>query len=230
MNLARALRSYGWVVGAIAIVIAGLYWVGSVPGFQRVDLAENPVFEGAEVKTAVEWIEAFNSSDFERLASLMVLPDSPDRGLERAWLFEGELRFVEELRLNANEQMIAVDQCRLANRDPSIVECPVTVSDDFWSVAGLNGRETTLTLFYDDLLRVVSYQSGFPDLSGADHVAFHLAFNAWLTDTHPVAAESITPAAANWAPGVGGDPAAMSRALDYVDEFLAQSDVYPLDG
>ena len=80
-----------------------------------------------------------------------------------------------------------------------------------------------------------SFNEGEIDSIGADHweVAgdpseYWTAIDAWLSETYP-------DVHAGFGPRVEGEEALPSAedlaiALEYVDEFLASSEVYPLDG
>lgn len=60
--------------------------------------------------------------------------------------------------------------------------------------------------------------------------AFLSAFGMWFEVEYPEIYREIEPATSDGLPGLEADPADMLVVLQYVDEFVAQSDVYPLDG
>ena len=63
--------------------------------------------------------------------------------------------------------------------------------------------------------------------------AYHRAFFNWLSERHPDVHQEIGPSVGSpiWSlPGyASGDADHMLVALEYVDEFVAESDVYPLE-
>jgi hypothetical protein len=58
---------------------------------------------------------------------------------------------------------------------------------------------------------------------------FGLAFEDWLRTEHPDVYDKISNGPSIPGFGYGRDPADMLIALEYVDEFVAQSGTYPLD-
>ena len=58
---------------------------------------------------------------------------------------------------------------------------------------------------------------------------FNWAFWTWLRTEHPDIALWMTPTDRNWLPGGEGPATDMTIALEYVDEFIAQSPDYPIE-
>jgi hypothetical protein len=62
-----------------------------------------------------------------------------------------------------------------------------------------------------------------------DDVVFIDAFKEWLTSTHPEEASEVSDLLD--APGFGfADTQVRSQILGYAEEFVAESEVYPLEG
>ena len=107
---------------------------------------------------------------------------------------------------------------------PRGVRCVVTESNDFLAVAGLSPWTATLTFGVDEDLKITSLAPSVDTF--ADIAAFSAAFRAWMDTTHP---EESARMEGNLPDGsIDADDARI--ALQYVDEFVAQSERYPLSG
>jgi hypothetical protein len=99
--------------------------------------------------------------------------------------------------------------------------------NDFWGVGGISDTESqTFTVNEDGLIsdRRNIFASGRRD-------AFNSAFHQWLSDTYPDVYEELDIGRiSSNGPGFdAGDPGHMLLAVEYVEEFIDQSDIYPLN-
>jgi hypothetical protein len=136
----------------------------------------------------------------------------------------GEFRATAEAFMAAHEQW-TLSGC--ATSGTNTVTCASSRRDDFHGAGGLVVTEDLEFEFNPDG-RVVDFGSE-PDAEFADYLAFDQRFVTWLAVAHP-------DVAAYYAPFLY-DAGPMSRmpyapdvpiALEYVDEFVAQSDDYPI--
>lgn len=125
----------------------------------------------------------------------------------------------------ANEVWTITGECTPIQTIPNEIICPLTLVNDFMGPAGI---------YYD--VPQLRFQFSGSDLTGVyansweiaeDPEVYGLAFDAWLAEAHPEVHASFgpRPVGNEWLPGA----ADMPTALEYVDEFLAQSNAYPLE-
>lgn len=119
--------------------------------------------------------------------------------------------------------------------DVTIVECSATVADDFHAAGGLTGIGVMAFTVDGDGLITDSTDTFYEDDNGnccPEWQAFNQRFHRWLEQVHPEVFTEIGPARGRpewFLPGVaGGDPDHMTVALQYVGDFVAQSETYPL--
>jgi hypothetical protein len=150
------------------------------------------------------------------------------------WLaaFEGGQRggvpiFAEEILMNAEERWEVVEPCEVTGEAPSgdtVVECLIEDITSFWGVGGIS--DTKVLRFTVNTDGLISSNDHFGQ---ASKNSFNQAFHQWLSDTHPdVYYGQRFPSSS----GPGFDtrnPDHMLIAVEYVEEFVAQSDKYPLD-
>jgi hypothetical protein len=215
-----------WLAAAIAIVVVGALIILTRSGGDEIDPADLPTTEGAGVRAVNTWIDAFNSGDFVALSEVAVLAESEDPNGFWSWSYGGDIRYMEEVFMNANARITVLEPCQLVSLDPKVVECLTDGGDDFWGAAGLGG-EATMSFTLNEENLVVGWSDDQPCCEA--ETALHRAFNTWLAENHPDVRADISPAASDAAPGHSWDPAKMSIAIEYMDEFLAQSEEYPLD-
>lgn len=104
----------------------------------------------------------------------------------------------------------------------TIVQCETSYSDDFLGAGGVLERGASLFYVLDS--KVERWEDGMVTNDPGD---FTSQFWAWFHDTHPDEARAV---------GAPSDIRAletadgMTTALQYVDEFVAQSDAYPIGG
>ena len=139
--------------------------------------------------------------------------------------------FAEEILMNANQRWEVVDSCDVTGETgagDTIVECLIKDINDFWGVGGISDTRTqTFTVNKDGLIsgRQNVFASGRRD-------SFNSAFHTWLSATYPdVYSDAGFPnSGSSNGPGFDtADPELMLVAVEYVREFVAQSDTYPLN-
>ena len=110
--------------------------------------------------------------------------------------------------------------------EPEVVICPTHRSDAFYGVGGFD-HDARFVFFFaphtDDLIGYEVAEDAGPSDWFDGHGAFELAFIEWLERAHPDVSVSRGP---DW---IGIATADMPTALQYVAEFVAQSDVYPIE-
>jgi hypothetical protein len=158
------------------------------------------------------------------------------------WLmsFEGGERqgtplYAEEILMNANQHWEVVEPCQVTGETASgdtIVECLISNTDDFWGAGGIfDTRAFEFHVNADGLItKEVGLTPGTRGFSSERRDTLNRAFSQWLSDTYPdVFAETGFLISSN-GPGFDArDSTHMLVAVEYVEEFVAQSDDYPLD-
>ncbi len=175
-----------------------------------------------------------DSADAEIAAVLSALEAKNSFDLD-GWLaaFEGGQRggvpiFAEEILMNAEERWEVVEPCQVTGETTSgdtVVECLIQeITTSYWGVGGISDTK---------VLRFTVHADGL--ISSSDHFgsarknSFNIAFHQWLSDTYPDVYYGKPIPSSN---GPGFDtqnPDHMLIAVEYVEEFVAQSDKYPLD-
>jgi len=183
-----------------------------------------PAFDGVEL--AMGAIDAWNSGDFDAWLAYWETDEDED------FLFSRSV-------MNSNERMEVTAPCEItsAPSEPVVVTCSIHVEDDFHGTGGLTSNGTEAFHFNGEGLIVETDSTTYQDENGnccPQWESIHRAFHSWLSDAHPDVYEEIGPKDGNpswYLHGVAsGNADHMLIALEYVDEFVAQSDVYPLDG
>lgn len=152
------------------------------------------------------------------------------------WLmaFEGGKRqgtpfFAEEILMNAKQQWEIVEPCQATGEfgaGGTIVECLIQDITSFWGVGGIS--DTKLQRFTVNTDGLITNKNNF---ASSNRNAFNRAFHQWLSNTYPDVYEEMDPGFIS-SNGPGFDtqnPEHMLIAVEYVEEFVAQSDKYPLD-
>lgn len=169
-------------------------------------------------------IAAWNTGDYDAWLAFWVVDPSEDHLFARSVM-------------NSNEQMEVTGPCDVSTMDSETVSvlCPVFVEDDFHGTGGLTSDGTVKFLLSGDGL-IVETDSTTYQVNGVccpEWEAYNRAFHVWLAEAHPDTYEEIGPpdGVPLWyLPGyANGDAENMKIALEHVEEFVAQSDVYPLD-
>jgi len=152
------------------------------------------------------------------------------------WLmaFEGGQRggvpiFAEEILMNAKERWEVVEPCQVTGETTSgdtVVECLIQDGNVFWGVGGISDTKVLrFTVHADGLISSIDH------FGSARRDRFNQAFHQWLSDTYPEVWSEMDPGYITGS-GPGFDtqnPDHMLVAVEYVEEFVAQSDKYPLD-
>jgi hypothetical protein len=177
------------------------------------------------VSIAVASIDAWNSGDFD--AWLALLAPSADE----------DLIFSESLMIGGRRIQLT-GNCAIRSQGPDgggAVECPVSVDDAFNGAGNVTSSGIMTFLVGSDGLIGHTSDTLFTDENGdccGEWEAFNEAFNTWLQDAYPDVFAVIGPQGSDpmwYLPGYASrNPDDMLIALQYVDEFVAQSDTYPL--
>lgn len=161
-----------------------------------------------------------NSGDFDAWRAHFVADDPYIFGSVRS--DDSDLEFQRSF-MAANEVWTIDGECSELSGDR--MACPFTLLNEFHGPAGLWFEVPGLTFdFADDGL--ISRMSADTWHIAGDMGDYNSSFDAWLAESHPEVHASFGPRVE----GEDGLPSAedMPVALEYVEEFLAQSDVYPL--
>lgn len=171
-----------------------------------------------QVATIEAMVEARNSGDYEVWRSYFPA--------ERPVIWANTIEDDSELDwqrsyMAANETWTITAPCQSRG---SGVSCPMTLVHDFFAPAGLFFRTTVDFEFNGD--GEISYLgTGSWEIAG-DWGEYTEAFDTWLLEAHPEVHARMGPRVE----GENGLPSAddMPEALEYVNEFIGQSDIYPL--
>ena len=173
----------------------------------------------AEIAVVLSALEAKNSFDLD--GWLMAL-----EGGQRV----GVPVFAEEILMNAEERWEVVEACQVTGENSSSetgVKCLIQeTTTSYWAVGGISDTKNQVFLVNTDGLISLSGHFGSSEKNG-----FNRAFHQWLSDTYPdVYNEMGYGSISSNAPGFDTkNPDHMLIAVEYVEEFVAQSDEYPLD-
>ena len=181
--------------------------------------------------------EASGLSDEAALEAVLAALDAKNSFDFDGWLaaFEGGQRrgiplFAEEILMNAGERWEVVEPCQVrvsTTSDDTVVQCLIQeITGRYWGVGGISGTKVQTFAVNTDGLITNNNHFG----SGRKN-SFNQAFHQWLSDTYPdVYKEMGYGFISSNAPGFDTrNPEHMLIAVEYVEEFVAQSDVYPLD-
>jgi hypothetical protein len=219
----RVYRSPMRLRGAAGLLVAVLVLAGC--GDDDADQADPPAVSADHEEVADPAI-----------AVVVSALDAKNRFDLDGWLmaFEGGKRqgiplFADEILMNANQHWEVVEPCQVTaetGSGQSVVECVISNTDDFWGAGGIfDTKNQRFTVNADELI------TDSNSFSSDRRDSFNRAFHQWLSDTHPDVYASMDPGYISSA-GPGFDtqnPGHMLVAVDYVEEFVAQSDTYPLD-
>ncbi len=158
------------------------------------------------------------------------------------WLdaFEGGERqgvplFAEQILMNAEQQWDITEPCQVVGVSAvgdTVVDCLIVNTDSFWGVGNIY-EPRTLTFHVNDDGKLTTREGVTSETTfrSQRRLSFNRSFHQWLSDTYPdvykeVGYESISSSGPGFATQ---NPDHMLIAVDYVGEFVAQSDDYPLD-
>jgi len=172
------------------------------------------------VVTIEAMVASRNSGDFNAWRRHFI-PDDPEIfGSIRSE--DSDLDFQRSF-MAANEAWTIDGDCQELAGDR--VSCPFTLKNEFHGPAGLWFEVPALTFGFAEDGLISSLGADSWRIAG-DLGEYNSAFDTWLGEAHPDIHASFGPRVE----GEDGLPSAqdMPVALEYVEEFLAQSDVYPL--
>jgi ketosteroid isomerase-like protein len=206
------------LAGAAAMIVAIVVAVAVFGGPSGGSDTATPVAGAEEVAVVVSAYETLNAGDIDAWVGHFT---------DDAVIF-GEsssvARSLYGVQAAANYRAELVEACR--GIAPGQVECTITESDDFHSAGGITLTRSEVFVINEDgqiseaTAQVISFtQPGY--------FVFNQAFFDWLRTAHPEIHAEIGPDLTTHLPAT---PEHMRTALDYLDEFLAQSDTYPLGG
>ena len=132
--------------------------------------------------------------------------------------------------MNAKQQWEIVEPCQVTGETSSgetMVSCLIQDVTGFWGVGGIS--DTKLQTFRVDADGLIT--NDFMSFSSDRRDSFNRAFHQWLSDTYPDVYEEVDPGfISSNGPGFDAqNPDHMLVAVEYVEEFVAQSENYPLD-
>ena len=174
-------------------------------------------------------------SDDAALAAVLSALDAKNSFDLDRWLaaHEGGERQVplhaEEILMNAKQHWEIVEPCQVTGETSSgetMVSCLIQDVTGFWGVGGIS--DTRLQTFRVDADGLITNTFFF---SSDRRDSFNRAFHQWLSDTYPdVYNEMGYGFISSNGPGFDTrNPDHMLVAVEYVEEFVAQSEKYPLD-
>jgi hypothetical protein len=148
---------------------------------------------------------------------------------------QGTPLHAEEILMNANQHWEVVEPCQVTGESTSgdtIVECLISNTDDFWGAGGI--FDTRAFEFHVNADGLITKEAGLtPGTSGFSSErrnTLNRAFSQWLSDTYPDVFAATGFRISGNGPGFDArDSTHMLVAVEYVEEFVAQSDDYPLD-
>jgi len=213
-----------WAVAAAAAVVLALVGIGigalADGDDERVDVAPVADDEGAAaaddgVDAVLDrFIAAVNDRDEAAMVEFM------DGGF-----INGHL--VDPGYLAAGDTWTRTGPCRPTSTEGEFA-CPVRREDDFHGAAGLSLElELAAVVGESGLLDKLMSRSADPY---ADYVAFRSAFRDWVEANHPDSAIRFYPGQPQGSADTADLPegGSMPAALELVDDFVAQSDAYPV--
>ena len=214
-------RSWQWgrgplVGGALAILVLV---VGIGAWVLTAD--DQDVADGPEVSVVMAAYDAMNNDDIDGWFATL----SESRAA-------AESRDDRQFLVNMSARTELIEACRMLEPSPTSglarVQCRVTVSNDYHDPGGIDLTRTD-TFLIDDAGKIdnVIEQWEYDDVV---FFAYNEDFSDWLESAYPDVLADINPGGSQFVPGWRGDPADMLTAVEYIDEFVAQSDKYPLDG
>lgn len=179
-----------------------------------------PADDEAAIGIVLASIAARNSGDWD--AWTATLGGEELTGME-PWRNQYEANVVANHQTTVNED--DGNGCRVVGTGLSgetLVTCDVIVEDDFLGAGGVFADGQSIFYVLDG--KVVQWDDG---LRYNDPGDFETAFLTWFSSAHPDVAGGMTAGISNWYSRTSDD---MATALEYVEEFVAQSDTYPIGG
>ncbi len=233
----RSLRSL-WLVGFV-VLLAGCGGSGTDPESppSTTDAPTIPAPLDTTTTTTTTTTTMSNEVADAALAAVFSALDAKNSFDLDRWLaaFEGGKRqgtplFAEEILMNARQHWEIVEPCHVKGEAPSgeiIVECLIQDVNVFWGVGGISDTKTRMWTVNTDGL-ITNNENNF---ASNRRDAFNSAFHQWLSDTYPdVYNEMGYGFISSNGPGFDTkNPEHMLIAVEHVEEFVAQSEKYPLN-
>lgn len=225
-----------WLVAALVIVLVGTVVLLTREGPVNTPVATAPPApapttppEITEPEVVVEpgvvnveaFIAAFNVGDVEGMIEV-VAPGYP-----LVVMINEDYAHHEQLLFAMGTRWELVEPCKVS---ADSVDCAISVTDNLFGPAGFD-HTSTFVFDVDDRGRILRWDDRGCCERQTEYIQ---AFWRWLEAAYPedyaefdALADFTLP---HSLPGYRlGRPSLMTKAIGYVDEFLAQSDVYPLD-
>ena len=199
-----------FLVAAVVVIVAGI-------GFMVLTQGNEVPPAAPALSVVMTSYEAWNNGDYDGYLATFTVEAA-----------EEEAGDLTQILMNANQQIEPVEPCRVIETSPtgeSTVQCLTTVRNDWNGPAGItdNGTETFVVNAEN---KISSRDDLTPDFSA--YFKFNREFWLWFLMAYPDVYEEIKPIDAESLPGWQRDPSDMLIAVQYVDEFVAQSDDYPI--
>lgn len=173
------------------------------------------------VATIEAMVADFNSGDFDAWRAHFIA----ERPNIFASIVKNDMEDLEWQRsfMAANEVWTITGEC--TNVGTVRVSCPFSKENEFHGPAGIAITVPRLTFSFDEDLQISEMSTEYWEVA-QDPAVFNAAFDAWLAETHPEVYESFGPRVE----GEEGlpNPDDMPTALEYIAEFIEQSDEYPV--
>ncbi len=182
--------------------------------------------------------DAADESSDPAVAVVVSALDAKNSGDLAGWLsfYEGGKNpgtplHAERILMNANQRWEVVEPCGVKEVDAegnTTVECVIHDANDFWGVGGIGDTVPGIFIVNEDLL--ITFRENI--FGSSRRNSFNSAFHQWLKETYPeVYSNSGFPNRGSFnGPGFDtADSELMLIAVEYVEEFVAQSDTYPLN-
>ena len=171
-----------------------------------------------EVAAVMAAIDALNSYDLD--GWLMAHEGGKRQGVPL---------FAEQILMNAKQQYEIIEACQVTGEDSSgktSVVCVIKDNNEYWGVGGISDTKRQVYMVNADGLITNTNHFGSPSRNDFNH-----AFHQWLSDTYPeVYNEMGYVRISSNGPGFDTkNPDHMLIAVEYVEEFVAQSNTYPRD-
>ena len=214
--------------GMAFLVAAGVVIVAGI-GFLVVNQGDETA--APELSVVIANYEAWNSGDYESyLATFTVEAAQGDWGPAGNYVSGEPAHNLPQVLMNANSRIELVEPCRVIETSPtgeSTVQCLTIERNDWHGPAGITYSATqTFVVNAENKISSVDQHGS----CCRDEFAYNAGFWLWLQVAHPDVYEEIKPDGnSDNLPGWPRDEADMLIAVQYVDEFVAQSDDYPIN-
>jgi hypothetical protein len=220
-------RLWGLVAAAVVIVALGTWAVIAGGGGDVIIAPTQTTLDPAVlVDPVLAYIDALNDGDLDRWLS--TLSEDYAQTVQITDTYD-----TARTSVNANIRLEIVEPCGVIEPSSSGIErvqCTITYANDFHDTGGVSPTVIT-TFFVDENGKIRLIRSEGDDSAQFE---FTIAFWDWLEVAHPDVYAPIKPAHHTSVAGFRSDtfdrhPEDMFVVLEYVDEFVAQSAVYPVD-